>query len=79
LRGRRTLEEGGPDVVVGCYNVVLTWLVRARPFDQGGEEEDGDEEVEGCGGLMIGCVGENEEYDSDDCRKEDKRFPSADF
>jgi hypothetical protein len=78
LRGRRTLEEGGSNVVVGCYNVVLTWLVSARPFDQGGEEEDGDEEVEG-GGLMIGCVGEDKEHDDEDGREKRESFPSADF
>jgi hypothetical protein len=33
LRGRRTLEEGGPNVMVRCNNVVLTWLVSARFFD----------------------------------------------
>jgi hypothetical protein len=56
LRGRRTLEEGGPNVVVRCNNVVLTWLIKDRPIDQLEEEEDGDEEEEG-GAVMIGCVG----------------------
>jgi hypothetical protein len=31
--GRRTLEECGPNVVVRCNNVVLTWLVNARSLD----------------------------------------------
>jgi len=33
LRGRGTLEEGGPNVVVKCKNVVLTWLVSAGLLD----------------------------------------------
>ena len=46
LRGRRTLEEGGPYVVVRCNNVVLTWLVRDGRVDPLDEEEDGYEEEE---------------------------------
>jgi hypothetical protein len=42
LRGRRTLEEDGPDVVIRCNNVVLTWLVRDGVIDPLDEEEDGD-------------------------------------
>jgi hypothetical protein len=63
--GRRTLEEGGPCVVVGCNNVVRTWLVRDRAIDPLDEEEDGDEEEEG-GGVMVGCVGEDEEQHGDE-------------
>jgi hypothetical protein len=63
LRGRRTLEEYGPNVVVGCNNVVSAWRISARFFDQGGEEEEGDEEEESGGGVMVCCVWEQEEYD----------------
>jgi hypothetical protein len=56
LRGRGTLEESGPNVVVRCKNVVSSWLISARLFDQGDEEKDWDEEEEG--GVMIGGVGE---------------------
>jgi hypothetical protein len=78
LRGRRTLEESGPNVVVGCYNVVLSWLVRARFFDQGGEEKDWDEEEEG-GRVMICCVWEQKEYDGENGREERESLPSANF
>jgi hypothetical protein len=78
LRGRRTLEEGGPYVVVRCNNVVLTWLVRDGSVDPLEEEEDGDEEEEG-GGVMIGCVGEDEEQHGDEGCEECKKFPTADF
>jgi hypothetical protein len=49
LRGRRTLEESGPNVVVKCNNVVLTWLVWDGSIDPLDEEEDGDQEEEGGG------------------------------
>lgn len=62
LRGRRTLEERGPNVAVRCNNVVSAWMIRARFFDQGGEEEDWDEEEQG-GCVMVCCVGEQKEYD----------------
>jgi hypothetical protein len=78
LRGRGALEEGGPYVVVGCNNVVSTWLVRDAVVDPLDEEEDGDEEEEG-GGVMIGCVGESEEQHSDEGREECEKFPAADF
>jgi hypothetical protein len=55
LRGGRTLEEGGPNVVVGCNNVVSTLLIRDGPIDQLDEEEDRDEEEEG-GGVMARCL-----------------------
>jgi hypothetical protein len=78
LRGGRTLEEGGPYVVVRCNNLVLTWLVRDGRVDPLDEEEDGDEEEEG-GGVMIGCVGEDKEQDSDEGCEEGEKFPAADF
>jgi hypothetical protein len=77
LRGRRTLEEDGPNVVVGCNNVVLTWLIGDGAVDQFDEEEDGYEEVEG--GVMIGCVREQKKQDSEDGGQERNRFPWADF
>jgi hypothetical protein len=78
LRGRRTLEEGGPYVVVRCNNVVLTWLVRDGRVDPLDEEEDGDEEEE-SGGVMIVCVGEDEEQHGDEGCEECESFTSADF
>jgi hypothetical protein len=57
LRGRRTLEEGGPYVVVRCNNVVLMWLVWDACFDRLEEEEDRGKEEKG-GGVMVGCLGE---------------------
>jgi len=78
LRGRGTLEEGGSNVMVRCNNVVLRWLVSARFFDQGGEEEDWDEEEKG-GGVMVDCVGEQKEYDGENGREEGESFPSANF
>jgi hypothetical protein len=64
LRGRRTLEEGGPYVVVRCNNVALMWPERDACFDRLDEEEDGDEEEEG-GGVIVRCVGEDEEHYSE--------------
>jgi hypothetical protein len=78
LRGRRTLEERGPYVVVRCNNVVLAWLIRDACFDRLDEEEDGGEEEEG-GGVMIGCVREGEEQHRDEGCEEGKKFPAADF
>ena len=78
LRGRRTLEEGGPNVVVRCNNVVLTWLVNARFFDQGGEEEKRDEEEEG-GDVIVRCVGDQKEQHGDESCEESESFTSADF
>jgi hypothetical protein len=65
LRGRGTLEEGGPNVAIWCKNVVLTWLVRDDLIDPLDEEEDRNQEEEGCS-VMIRCVGEQEEYYGDD-------------
>jgi hypothetical protein len=65
LRGRRTLEEGGPNVVVWCNCVVGSWLVRDTCVDRFDEEEDRDEKEEE-GGVMICCVGEEKEGDRND-------------
>ena len=78
LRGRRTLKEGGPNVVVRRKDVVSSWLVRnarVNPFD---EEEDGDKKKE-SGGVMICCVGEQEESDCDDGGEEGECLPCANF
>ena len=64
LRGRRTLEEGKPNVVFRCDSVVLTWLVRDACVDRLDEEKDWDEEEE-SNVVMARCVGEQKEYDSD--------------
>ena len=62
LRGWGTLEEGGPNVVLMPKAAVVSWLVSAQFFDEGNEEEDRDQEVEGGG-----VVGEMwEEKDSED-------------
>jgi hypothetical protein len=78
LRGRRTLEEGGPDVAVRCNNVVLTWLIRDGSIDQLDEEEDWDQEEE-SGGVMVRCVWEDKDQDSDEGCEEGESLPSADF
>jgi hypothetical protein len=49
LRGGRTLEEVGPNVVVGCNNMILTRMIRDGANDQFEEKEGGDEEEEGGG------------------------------
>ena len=78
LRGRRTLEEGGPYVVVRCNNVVSTWLIRDGSSDPLNEEEDGDEEEEG-GAVMVGCVREDEEQHRDEGCEESEGFQAAVF
>jgi hypothetical protein len=78
LRGRRTLEESGPNVVVKCNNVVLTWLIRDGSIDPLDEEEDGDQEEEG-GGVMVRCVWKQKEYDGEQGREEGDGFPSTNF
>jgi hypothetical protein len=78
LRGRRTLEEGGPNVAVRCNNVVLTWLIKDGLIDQLDEEEDGDEEEE-AGGVMIDCVGKQKKQEGKDGCQECESFPAADF
>lgn len=64
LRGRGTLEERGPDVAARCNNVVLTWLVSDACVDRLDEEKDWDEEEESSV-VMVRCVGEQKEYDSE--------------
>jgi hypothetical protein len=49
LRGWRTLEEAGTNVVVRCNNVAITGLIRDGANDQLEEKESGDEEEEGGG------------------------------
>jgi hypothetical protein len=78
LRGRRTLEEGGPNVAVRCNNVVLTWLVRDAGLDRLDEKEDGDEEEEGRV-VMVRCVGEDKEQDGDEGCEEGECLPCANF
>ena len=76
LRGRRTLEEGGPNVEVWCKDVVLTWLVRDGSIDPLDEEEDRDQKEEGCS-VMVRCLWEQEQYQGDDGGQEGERFPST--
>jgi hypothetical protein len=78
LRGRRTLEEGGPYVVVRCNNVVLAWLIRDACLDRFEEEEDGDKEEEGRG-LMVRRMGKDKEQHGDEGCEEREKFNSADF
>jgi hypothetical protein len=78
LRGRRTLEEGEPNVAVRCNNLILAWLVRARAVNPLDEEEDGNQEEENSV-VMVRCGGENKEQDSEDGCQEGERLPTADF
>jgi hypothetical protein len=78
LRGRRTLEEGGPYVVVRCNNVVLAWLIRDACLDRFEEEEDGGEEEERRG-VMVRRMGKDEEQHGDEGCEEREKFNSADF
>jgi hypothetical protein len=78
LRGRRTLEESGPNVGVRCNNVVLTWLISDGSIDPLDEQEDGNEEEE-SGGVMIGGVGEQKKQESEDGREKCDRLPSTNF
>ena len=78
LRWGRTLEEGGPYVVVRCNSVALTWLIGDGSVDPLDKEEDGDEEEEG-GGVMIGGVRKGEEQHRDKGCEEREKFPCADF
>jgi hypothetical protein len=59
LRGGRTLEEAGPNVVVRRDNVMLPWLRRDGASDQL-EEKKGRDEEEEDGGVMWE-VGKEEE------------------
>lgn len=53
LRRRGTLEERGCYVAGKCKTTVVTWWVSVPFVDEGDEEEDRDEEVEG-GEVVIG-------------------------
>jgi hypothetical protein len=75
LRGGRTLEEAGPNLVVRCNNVVLTGLIRDGASDQLEEEEGGDEEEEGGG--VVWKVGKEE--DGQDRENGGQQLPEADF
>jgi hypothetical protein len=78
LRGRRTLEERGPYVVVRCNNVVLAWLIRDACLDRFEEEEDGDKKEEGRG-VMVRRMGKDEEQHGDEGCEERDCFPVANF
>ena len=75
MRGGRTLEEAGPNLVVRCNKVMLTWPIRDRPNDQLEEKEGGDEEEEGGG--VVWEVGEEE--DRQDREEGAQQLPEADF
>jgi hypothetical protein len=75
LRGGRTLEEAGPNLVVRCNNVVLTGLIRNGAGDQLEEKESWDEEEEGGG--VVWKVGEEE--DGQDREDGGQELPEADF
>ena len=78
MRGRRTLEEGGPYVVVRCNNMVLARLIRDACLDRFEEEEDGDKEEE-CRGVMVRRMGKDKEQHGDEGCEERKESPAADF
>jgi hypothetical protein len=75
LRGRRTLEEAGSNLVVRCNNVVLAGLIRAGASDQLEEEEGGDEEEEGGG--VVREVGKEE--DGQDRENGGQQLPEPNF
>jgi hypothetical protein len=75
LRGGRTLEEAGPNLVVRCSNVAILWLVRDEESDQLEEKEGGDEEEEGRG--MVLEVGKEE--NRQDREDGSQQLPEADF
>ena len=75
MRGRRTLEEAGPNLVVRCNDVVLAGLIRDGASDQLEEEEGGDEEEEG-GGVVWKMREEEEGQDREDGGQQ---LPEADF
>ncbi len=84
IPGDQACEGGGRwksvdlNVVIRCSNVVGSWLISARFFDQSGEEEDWDEEEEG-GGVMIGCVGQKKEQDGEKGCEKGECLPSTNF
>jgi hypothetical protein len=61
LRGRRTLEERGPNVAVGCNNMVLAWLIRDGSADPLDEEQERDQEEENEGVVWEGGEEKNSE------------------
>ena len=75
MRGGRTLEEAGSNLVVRCNNVVLPGLIRDRAGDQFEEKEGGDEEEEGGG--VVWEVGK--EKDGQDREDGGQQLPEADF
>ena len=75
MRGGRTLEEVGPNVVVGCNNMILTRMIRDGANDQFEEKEGGDEEEEGGG--VVWEVGK--EQDGQDREERGQQLPETDF
>lgn len=75
MRGRRTLEEAGSNLVFWRSNVVLTWLTRDGANDQFEEKEGGDEEEEDGG--VVWKVGEEE--DGQDREDGGQQLPEAEF
>lgn len=73
-----TLEEGGPNVAVWRRNVVFMRLERDGEIDPLDEEEDGDQKEEG-GGVMVRCLGEQEDCYRDDGSEEGECLPAANF
>jgi hypothetical protein len=59
----------------GCG--LVCWLLRGQRVEEA-KEEDWDKE-EDYGDVMIGRLGEQEEYESKDCGEERECFPTADF
>jgi hypothetical protein len=76
LRGRRTLKEGRPNVVIWCTYMVGSWLVRDSCVDRFDEEEDRDEKEEDSG-VVIRCLGEQEQGDCENGGKEGDCLPCA--
>jgi hypothetical protein len=75
LRGGRTLEEAGSNLVVRCNSVVLAGLIRDRASDQLKEKEGGDEQEEDGG--VVWKVGKEE--DGQDREDGGQQLPEADF
>ena len=75
MRGRRTLEEAGPNLAVRYNNVVLPWPIRDGAIDQFEEKEGRDEEEKG--GSVVWEVGKEE--DGQDREKGGQQLPESDF
>ena len=75
MRGRRTLEEAGSNLVVRCNKVVLPWLMGDGANDQFEKKESRDEEEENGG--VIGKV--RQEEDGQDREDGGQQLPEADF